>query len=132
MPESIVGRGLAFPLHLTDQSRMAMVSDDANLRRSMRIIIFTRLGERVMRPRFGCEIHNLIFHPCNDQTAALAERYVKEALNMWEPRIDVMNVSVDFGDTGVGEMFINVSYRAKSSHDARSLVFPYYLLPVEK
>ena len=132
MADNVVGRGLAFPLHLTDQSKLAMVSDDANIRRSIRLIVFTVPGERLMRPTFGCEIHSRIFHPCNDQTAALAERYVSEALQSWEPRIDVVTVLVEFGATELGEMFVNIQYRIKDSHDIRSLVLPYYIIPVEK
>jgi phage baseplate assembly protein W len=129
---STIGRGLAFPIRLSDQDRLAMVQDDANIRRSIRLIIFTVPGERVMRPDFGCEIHSLIFDPANDQTATLAERYVTEALTRWEPRIDLITVQVEMGQTEVGEMFINIEYRIKNEHDLRSLVYPYYLLPVEK
>lgn len=124
-----VGRGLAFPLHLTDQSRLAMVSGDANIQRAIRMILFTVPGERVMRPDFGCEIHSLIFHPCNDQTAALAERYVRDALFQWEPRIELIAVNVSFGNTEVGEMLINIEYLIKDRPDPRSMVLPFYLLP---
>jgi hypothetical protein len=109
-----------------------MVSDDANIKRSIRLIVFTVPGERVMRPNFGCEIHSLIFHPCNDQTAALAERYVSEALQAWEPRIDVVAVTVDFGAMELGEMFVNIQYKIKDKHDIRSFVLPYYTIPLEK
>lgn len=131
MGNPIIGRGLAFPLHLNDQSHLATVADDANIRRSIRLILFTVPGERLMRPDFGCEIHSLIFHPCNDQTAATAERYVREALQMWEPRIEVIDVAVSFENVEIGEMIINISYRHKQQHDLRSLVVPYYILPVE-
>lgn len=131
MADTVVGRGLAFPLHLTDQSRLALVSDDANIRRSIRIIIFTVPGERVMRPSFGCEIHSLVFHPCNDQTAALAERYVTEALNLWESRIDLVGVNVTFGDTEAGEMIVSIEYKIRYRHEVNSMVLPYYIRPVE-
>lgn len=129
MSDDIVGRGLAFPLHLTDQSRLAMVSGDANIQRAIRMILFTAPGERVMRPDFGCEIHSLLFHPCNDQTAALAERYVRDALFQWEPRIELIAVNVTFGNTEIGEMLIHIEYLVKDLHDPRSMVLPFYLLP---
>jgi Bacteriophage baseplate protein W len=123
------GRGWAFPPKLSDRDRMSMAQDDADIRQAIYIIINTHPGERVMRPDFGCEIHSLIFSPANDQTAVLAERYVKEALGRWEPRITVDAVRVTPGGTENGELFIEVVYEIKATHDRRSMVYPYYLLP---
>ena len=123
----IVGRGWAFPPRLNDRNRMSTVGDDADVRRAIYIVVNTVPGERVMRPTFGCEIHSLIFWPANDQTAAIAERYVREALERWEPRINVMQVRVTPGATELGELFIEIAYQLKGQHDPRSLVFPYYL-----
>ena len=123
------GRGWAFPPKLNDRDRMSMAQDDADIRQAIYIIINTHPGERVMRPDFGCEIHSLIFAPANDQTAVLAERYVKEALGRWEPRITVDAVRVTPGGTENGELYIEVIYEIKATHDRRSMVYPYYLLP---
>lgn len=129
MDNSLTGRGWAFPPRLNDRNRISTVSDDADIKRSIYIIINTIPGERVMRPDFGCEIHSLIFSPANDQTAATAERYVKEALGRWEPRIDLKRVRVTPGGSQLGELFIEIAYQIKGQHDQRSLVYPYYLAP---
>jgi len=126
---NFIGKGLAFPLRLSDRDRLSMVDNEAEIRQSIQIIIMTVPGERVMRPEFGCEIHNLIFHPANSQTANEAERYVRDALHRWEPRIDVETVIVTPGGTDVGELFIEIEYRMKGQPDTRSLVYPFYLLP---
>lgn len=124
---SIIGQGWAFPPRLSDRNRMSTVSDEMAIRRSIYIIINTVPGERVMRPDFGCEIHSLIFMPANDQTAAIAERYVREALTRWEPRINLKEVTVTPGATELGELFIRVTYEVKATYDLHSLVYPYYL-----
>lgn len=124
-----LGRGWAFPPQLSDRDRMSMVQDDADIRQAIYIIVNTHPGERVMRPEFGCEIHALIFSPANDQTAAMAERYVREALARWEPRITVQEVRATPGGTQYGELVIEIVYEIKASHDRRSLVYPYYLMP---
>ncbi|MCU0512884.1 MAG: GPW/gp25 family protein [Anaerolineae bacterium] len=124
-----VGRGLSFPLRLNDRERLSMVNDDADIRQAIQIIIMTVPGERVMRPNFGCQIHDLIFHPANWQTATLAERYVREALTMWEPRISLENVLVTPGGTEYGELLIEIEYQIRGQPDKRSLVYPFYLLP---
>ncbi len=45
-----------------------------------------------MRPDYGCAIHRLIFAPNDETTAGLAIHYVREALDKWEPRIEVLNL----------------------------------------
>ena len=125
---AITGRRWAFPPQLGDRNNFVLVEDDANIRQSIYVIIYTVPGERVMRPTFGCEIHSLIFWPINLQTAAIAERYVKETIERWEPRITLEKVDVSIGDYDHGQLIINIAYRLKNQHDARSLVYPYYLL----
>lgn len=125
----IIGRRWAFPPHLGDRNHFVLVADDANIRQSIYVIIYTVPGERVMRPDFGCEIHSLVFWPVNLQTAAVAERYVREALERWEPRITLEGVDVSIGSYDRGELIISISYKLKDQHDTRSLVYPYYLLP---
>jgi phage baseplate assembly protein W len=129
MMSDIIGRRWAFPPQLSDRNRLALSGDDMAIRQSIYVIINTVPGERVMRPEFGCEIHSLIFWPANDQTAAIAERYVREAIERWEPRITLEQVTVTPGATELGEMMIHLTYRVKGQHDPRSLVYPYYLLP---
>ncbi|MDQ7024437.1 MAG: GPW/gp25 family protein [Anaerolineae bacterium] len=126
---SFLGRGLSFPVRLNDRDRFGMVEGDSDIRQAIYIIIHTIPGERVLRPNFGCEIHSLIFHPANNKTATLAERYVFDALTMWEPRIDIIDIEVTPGATDRGELLIEITYSPKAEHDPSSLVFPYYLLP---
>jgi phage baseplate assembly protein W len=123
----IIGNRLAFPPRLGDRNQLGLVEDHQAIRQSIYVIINTVPGERVMRPDFGCEIHSLIFSPANHQTAAIAERYVREALERWEPRITLMDIEVTPGASDRGEMFINLVYSLKGEHDPRSLVYPYYL-----
>jgi uncharacterized protein len=126
---SITGRGWAFPPRISDRDQVTMVQDDAEIKQSIYIILNTFPGERVMRPEFGCEIHSLIFWPANEQTAAIAERYVTDALHRWEPRIRLQSVNAKPGDYNLGELLIDVVYQIKDQHDTRSLVYPFYLTP---
>ena len=125
------GRGWAFPPRLNDHDRMSMVQDDSDIRQSIYIVINTAPGERVMHPDFGCRIHELIFAPANNQTAAVAERFVREAIERWEPRIDLTKVKITMGGAKRGEMIIEVEYRLKDQPNVRNLIYPFYLLPLE-
>ncbi len=124
-----LGRGWAFPPHLNDRDRISMVDADTDIKQAIYIILNTAPGERVMHPDFGCNIHDLIFWPANDQTAAIIERYVTEALTRWEPRIRLHEVRAVPEATEVGQMLINIVYEIKKSHDKRSMVYPFYLTP---
>ena len=86
-----------------------------------------------MRPTFGSQLHELVFAPNNSQTMAEARRYVEEALGMWEPRIEVKDVDVlpDPQDKNTASLLIKIHYEVKATHDSRSLVHPFYLIPGE-
>jgi phage baseplate assembly protein W len=127
-----LGRAVAFPLRLNDRNRLAMVQADAAVRQSIYLIIFTVPGERVMRPNFGCRIHELIFDPANAQTAATAERYIREALEAWEPRITLEDVDVQPSSDELGELIVHLVYQLQDQPDPRSMVFPFYLNPNEE
>ncbi len=127
----IIGQGWAFPPHLDAQGGIALTSDRNELVQAIWIILSTSPGQRVMRPTFGCRLHDLVFAPNNSQTAAEARRYVEDALGMWEPRIHVLRVDVHPDLDETSRLLIEIDYEVKSTHDQRSLVYPFYLIPGE-
>jgi phage baseplate assembly protein W len=131
MTKDIVGRGWAFPPKIGPQGGLALTSGLSELDQAVEIILTTSPGQRVMRPGFGCRLQELVFMPNNNQTAAQARRYVEEALGMWEPRIRVANVEVGADPDDHSRLLIEIEYEVKSTHDKRSLVHPFYLIPEE-
>jgi len=55
-------------------------------------------------------------------------RFVKDALTQWEPRIKVDAVLAE-PDPVKGKLDLRIIYRIKDTHDQRSMVYPFYLLP---
>jgi len=108
-----------------------LVGDATEIEQAIRIILNTAPGQRVMRPEFGCRLHELVFAPNNSATAGLAERYVREALGRWEPRIDLEQVQVIPDAQNQAVLQVLVHYRIKAIHSSRSLVYPFYLIPEE-
>jgi len=131
MNVDIVGRGWSFPPAIDSQGGLALTSERNEIDQAIRIIIMTVPGQRVMRPAFGCRIHELVFAPNNAATAAQAMRYVEDALGMWEPRILVTQVESYPDPDQRNRLLINVKYRVKATSDNRSLVYPFYLIPEE-
>ena len=78
---------------------MALVDCDAEIEQAIAIILGTAPGERPMRPEFGCGIHDFVFAPADPTTAGLVAYEVRNALGRWEPRIDVVDVTVTVGDS---------------------------------
>ena len=126
-----LGVGWSFPVDVDRRGRVALAKGDVEIEQAMKMIVMTPKGVRVMRPEFGCQIHDLLFAPMDATTEGLAAFYVEESLKMWEPRISVLDVDVRSDPDHPERMMINVHYEIKSTHDQRSLVFPFYRIPGE-
>ncbi len=129
MVNPIVGRGWRFPPSLDERGTVALAADLEEIEQSIRIILGTVPGQRVMRPEFGCRIHELVFAPNNVATAGLARRHVAEALGRWEPRISLKQVDVTTSPHEPGALHILIEYQIEALHSNRSLVYPFYLIP---
>jgi phage baseplate assembly protein W len=132
MASEIVGCGWAFPPRIGPQGGLALTSERSEIEQAVHIILATSPNQRVMRPAFGCRLHELVFAPNNSHTAAQARRYVEQALGMWEPRINVTKVTVQPDPQDTSCLLIDVEYQVKATHDRRSLVYPFYLIPEER
>ncbi len=131
MAKEIIGRGWSFPPGIGQQGGLVLTNDRNELDQSITIILNTSPGQRVMRPTFGCRLHELVFAPNNNYTAIQAQRFVEEALGMWEPRINVMKVNAHPDSKDGSRLLIEIEYEIKVTHDRRSLVHPFYLIPEE-
>ncbi|MGH3937299.1 MAG: GPW/gp25 family protein [Pseudonocardiaceae bacterium] len=127
-PVGFLGNGWAFPVHLDSDHRVLLTaSGDQAIRQSIWMILGTARGERVMRPDFGCDIHDFVFDVHDAGTAGTICEAVREALTRWEPRIDVLDVST-VPDTQVSNrVLIEINYQVRSSNSRFNLVYPFYL-----
>jgi phage baseplate assembly protein W len=128
----VLGTGWAFPPRIDARGRIAMARQERDVEEAIRIILLTPKGQRVMRPEFGCRIHDLAFSPNNATLMGLASYYVEEALAMWEPRISVEEVNARVDADSPERLLIDIKYRIKATADRRSLVFPFYRIPGEE
>jgi uncharacterized protein len=126
-----IGRGITFPMRVDQSGTIAMSSGVDDIDASLRVVLLTAPGERVMRPLFGCRIWELMFEPINANTLGLMGEAVREAIGRWEPRVIVEDVRVEPDRGDVGQVFIYVDYLVKSTNDRRNLVYPFYVIPRE-
>ncbi len=123
-----LGSGWQMPVAKEEKARrFAPAAYEESIKQAIRIILSTARGERVMRPGFGCGIHELVFAPNDADTRGLAESNVKEALRVWEPRIEVLKVLVAAGGAAGEELIINIEYRVRTTDNRFNLVYPFYL-----
>jgi Bacteriophage baseplate protein W len=123
--DEVLGRGLSFPLQISGTG-LAESAGVARVEQSIRIILGTQYGERVMRPGFGANLKSLVFAPNNATTASLAGYYVTDALARWEPRIDVLDVQV-VNDVDGAQLVIEIRYRLRATAQEHLLVLPFLL-----
>jgi phage baseplate assembly protein W len=126
MSKPFLGVGTGFPLTLEPTTHaVARAEYEESVRQSMLIILGTAKGERVMRPDFGCGIHDLVFENLSAATIGRVDREVHEALLRLEPRIDVTGVAVTAGANNV--LLIDIDYEVRATNTAFNLVYPFYL-----
>jgi uncharacterized protein len=130
LSSDLIGSGFACPVHISVQGSVQLSATTVNLEESILIILRTSLGERVYRPDFGSRLAELVFEPLNVQTLLMIRLYVEEAIEMWEPRIDLIEVRTD-PDPIRGRVNIEIIYQPKNSVDQRSFVYPFYLQTAE-
>jgi phage baseplate assembly protein W len=127
MTKEFLGVGWTYPVRTRLNGDIAMSQSEDDIREAILIILGTAKGERVMRPDFGCGIHDLVFAPINTATITLVENSVREALTVYEPRIELIKVEALSDRAEEGKLLVNIDYRVRSTNSRFNLVFPFYL-----
>ena len=125
----VLGIGWNFPVELDSptQPRFSVAEYEESVRQSILIILSTAKGERAMRPDFGSGLSELVFSVNNPTTQAMAAFEAREALENWEPRIEVLDVeTATAGDRGE-QLLIYIDYRVRTTDNRFNLVYPFYL-----
>jgi len=108
----LIGSGLAFPLRADQRGSLALTRGVEDVEQAIALILGTAPGERPMRPEFGCAVH--------------------EALERWEPRIEVVNLDVEPSDGEAGKVLVEITYRVHTTSRLYNLVYPFYVIPAEE
>lgn len=111
-------------LTLTKSGRISMVEGDASVRQSIFLLLSTSPGERVMRPDYGCDLRQLVFSPNDETTAGLAVHFVRRALLMWEPRVEILRLDAIRSPDRPEQLDLVLDYRIRSTHQTENLTFP--------
>lgn len=123
-----LGRGWAFPVTVDSVTgRMRTAAYDEDIAQSIRLILATQKGERVMRPDFGSELQSFTFGQMDASTLTLLQEDVRSALVLYEQRITDIEVKAEPSPDEEGVLLINIAYVVRVTNSPYNLVYPYYL-----
>jgi phage baseplate assembly protein W len=132
MDSQIVGSGWRFPIRPDSTGGLGYSSGDENVEQSLKILLLTNLGQRVMRSDFGSKAPGLVFAPGSLQYLGLLETTIREAVRDWEPRIDLEEVRAEPELDDETQITVHIGYRVRRTNTRSNLVFPFYLGTVER
>lgn len=127
MPGDFLGVGWTAPVSLNAEGQVDLAHEETAVRQSIWMILSTAPGERLMRPDFGCGIHELVFAPNSAETIGQVTNAVNQALISWEPRIDLENVDAFPDGDQPNRLIIQINYRVRTTNNRFNLVYPFYL-----
>jgi phage baseplate assembly protein W len=122
----IFGRGVAFPPRVGPDGRIAFSVGAENVRQSIRVILLTEPGERIMHPAFGGGLQRFLFQPNTAATHRLIEETIQVALGRSEPRLrlDAVDVGPDPAEDRAAIAMIRYTLVATGVADSVGLRVP--------
>jgi len=126
--KDFLGRGWRFPVAIDPLSgRIAISEFEQDIRESIYIILSTARGERVMRPDFGCGIHDLVFASMNRSTLGLFESNMRESIIQFEPRVEILKLDISTAEASRGKLKVSLFLRVRDTNHEFNMVYPFYL-----
>jgi phage baseplate assembly protein W len=127
---SFLGTGWSFPPSFDKESGgVKMVSDEEDINESLNILLSTSLGERVMQPKYGCNLTDYLFDPLSSSMIGFIKDRVENSILFYEPRIVVEKIEVtDDGsfDLMEGKFIISIEYTIPGTNSRFNYVYDYY------
>lgn len=126
--QSFLGTGWSFPPAFDKVNHhVRMISDTEDIAQSIRIILGTIPGERLMQPEFGCNLEKLVFEKVDSEFVAELNHLIYHALLDYEPRVNFQAAEIIGQDELAGILQIQVNYSIIITNTRHNIVFPFYL-----
>ena len=123
-----LGTGWAFPPSFDWRSKEAvLVSQVQDIEQSLRILLGTVPGERVMQPAYGCGIKRMVFENVNESTVTEIKDIVAKAVLFFEVRITLHEIDIDLTDIASGVLRLKLDYTVRTTNTRTNMVYPLYL-----
>ena len=123
-----LGRGWSFPPRFSGMMQaVEMVAGDSDIHESLIVLLSTDQGERVMVPTYGCDLHRFVFADLTTSLITEIGDTVATAILRWEPRIELIAVTVTPDADEPARLDIAVDYLVRRTNVRSNLVYPFYL-----
>ena len=124
---SFMGRGWAFPPSFDKAtSSTAMVENERDIGESLQILLTTRVGERLLEPRYGCDLTRFLFEPIDTTLKTYMREVIRDAILYFEPRVKLIDIDL-VAVPNDGRIDIGLEYLIPTVNSRTNLVFPFYL-----
>jgi phage baseplate assembly protein W len=125
---SFLGTGWSYPPEfIIETGQVSMTSDEEDIEASLKILLGTALGERFLNPKYGLDLHEMLFEPMSMTMTTLLKDRARIALLVYEPRINLLALEIDTSAQLEGRVAIVVDYEVRASNSRFNLVYPFYL-----
>ncbi len=126
--KSFLGKGWSFPPSFNKTTgNVQMVKNEIDIKQSLVIYFNTKLGERIMRPDYGCVLHDNQFEKINQDILESLIFEMKNNIGYIEPRINVNKLYASNIDFKNGVVQIKLDYTVIATNIRDNIVYPYYI-----
>jgi phage baseplate assembly protein W len=124
---SFLGTGWSFPPEFVlETGEVLMTSDEEDIQASLRILLGTALGERFLNPKYGLDLHEMLFEPMSTTMTTFLKDRAKTTILIYEPRINLLSLELDTSAQTEGKVSIIVDYEVRATNSRFNLVYPFY------
>ena len=90
--------------------------DESAIKQAIVNLLLTNKGERLMNPRYGSDIRRFLFEPLDYGTAFQIKGNIRDTLERFEPRINVLDIKckLNFTDNGFD---VELQYSVRGTDD---------------
>jgi phage baseplate assembly protein W len=125
--QNFLGIGWSFPPEFKESTKaVTMLSDENDIKSSLEILLSTKIGERIMQPKYGCNMDELLFTPLNRTLKTFVSELIRTAILYHEPRIDVEKIDITKGDDLSGELLVLIDFKVRATNSRINMVYPFY------
>jgi phage baseplate assembly protein W len=126
--KSFLGQGWAFPPGFSLETKTSvLVSEEEDIQQSLIILLSTRLGERIMQPQYGCNLHTVVFEKADKSTITYLRDTIESAILYHEPRIKLIEIRAGAEPDQKERIFIDIIYLVRATNTRSNLVYPFSL-----
>jgi phage baseplate assembly protein W len=93
---------------------LARLTNEDSVKQSIKILVFSMLGEWPHANRLGCAVHKQLFEMADDITASVMQTTVTEVLKKYEPRIGFLKVNI-INDADNHQYTINILFTLQNT-----------------